>query len=116
MAVMQEHAGHAGIRSDLAEVTYVDPFRVRRVGTHFAYVRYPAGLSRTADLARGKITMADAPGLERAWALDGTVPDGGQRGPSAGESRGAQKCHRRGWTRSSSACPRIGNGAHLDPS
>lgn len=88
VAVMPEHAGHAGIRSDLPEVTYVDPFRVRRVGKHFAYVRYPAGLSRTADLARGRLTMADAPGLERGSALGGIVPDGDSPEGGAGELAG----------------------------
>lgn len=88
VAVTPEHAGHAGIRSDLPDVTYVDPFRVRRVGTHFAYVRYPAGLSRTADLSRGRLTMADAAGLERGWALGGTVLDGDARAGGAGELAG----------------------------
>lgn len=85
VAVMPEHAGHTGIRSDLPEVTYVDPFRVRRVGAQFVYVRYPAGLSRTADLARGELTMADAPGLERGSALHGTVLDGDPPGGAVGE-------------------------------
>ena len=51
--------GLAGIRTDIRQITYVDPFRVRRVGPHYIVASYPNGVSRTADFQTGALVRVD---------------------------------------------------------
>ncbi|HSM61632.1 MAG TPA: hypothetical protein VK849_12575 [Longimicrobiales bacterium] len=84
VSTMRPDDGHGAIRADITDVTYADPFRIRRVGALFAFARYPAGLSRPADLARGRLALAAGPDLRGGApvaGLDGAPAYGGADGP-----------------------------------
>lgn len=52
-------AGTVRARSDLRNLSYVDPFRVRAVGNHVVLATFPARIDRTADMADGRLRLAD---------------------------------------------------------
>ncbi len=60
-------------RSDLHRLSYGDPFRVRAVGSRVVLATYPARIDRTADMAQGRLRLADrrlSPGTELARFVD----------------------------------------------
>ena len=52
-------SGVGAVRSDIRQVSYVDPFRVRRVGEDYVVARYPDRPSRTGDFLSGTLIRAD---------------------------------------------------------
>jgi hypothetical protein len=49
-----------GIRLDIRNVTYADPFRVRQSRGRFVYGRYPGTVSQTWDLLRGEVVASSS--------------------------------------------------------
>lgn len=47
------------VRSNIREVSYVDPFRIRRVGGGFAHTHFPSRVNRTSDFSRGVLQIGD---------------------------------------------------------
>jgi len=65
--------GRIRARTDIRDVSYADPFRVRSVGTDIVVGRFPRRIDRTADLTRGSLVRADDrldPGPELARFVD----------------------------------------------
>lgn len=51
--------GEGRIRSDIMDVTYLDPWRIRRVGDDVIYARFPSGLDHAVDAAGGSLVRTD---------------------------------------------------------
>ncbi len=49
-----------GIRLDIRNVTYADPFRVRQSRGRFVFGRYPGTVSQTWDLLRGEVVASSS--------------------------------------------------------
>ena len=52
--------GRIRARTDIREVSYADPFRVRSVGTDIVVGHFPRRIDRTADLVMGSLRRADS--------------------------------------------------------
>lgn len=66
------------IRPDMAEVSYLDPWRVRRLADHVVYARFPEGLTHPGEAASGALVASiDELGLgETIVEYRGLVPTG----------------------------------------
>lgn len=57
-ALSTERTGR--IRPDILDVTYLDPWRVRRIGNRIVYTFFPTGVDQAADAIRGSLVVTDA--------------------------------------------------------
>jgi len=65
--------GRIRARTDIRDVSYADPFRVRKLGTDVVVGRFPRRIDRTGDLVMGSLQRADdrlEPGPELARFAD----------------------------------------------